>query len=480
MPRRRPRFPPKTRERARAACTVLALTLVSPHPTPPSHSLSTYLKHLPVIAKRLDALLAAVRARLAGADASSPPPPPLDRALTVRELQSAYVYGAVMVKKARDLVRPFVAPHAVDGAARVTWALFVSSKHALLPPFPDLVTGFALLVACAAWVIGALPASDLAAPDALPRAAAAADASDRCPFDVASALIATHRVPPADAARLADALTAYVREVLGGVLAFDATASHARGWRVPEPRAPGALTPTALPAAITALGATFATAPGVCIDERGFLDEPPPPLPATRPAVGDSSPPAVPAGGTPRGPAPVAASRLATPPSLSGCRVLSPDASTPHAPFLSPAAGTPRAAPLRAAPSPLRTPASPLRLLPGAGNVTHGGAFGNAYALGTPGRLLAPPLPRGGVSGLPPPTPVSDALASLAWLRDAAAGGEEAPETLIAALTAAGADAAAVVARARAGAVAVFDDATPPPRRPRRRGCRRRPSRPPP
>ena len=460
----------QTRRRAGVWPQNLTLYRLTPPHTPPHPltSLSTYLKHLPVIAKRLDAPLAAVRSRLAGAlGSSSPPPPPLDRALTVRELQSAYVYGAVMVKKARDLVRPYVAPHAVDDAARVTWALFVSSKHALLPPFPDLVTGFALLVACAAWVIGALPDPDLAAPSALPRAAAAdADAADRAPFDVSSALIATHRVPPADAARLADALTACARQVLGGVLAFDAAAPHPRGWRVPEPRAPGGVKAAALPPIITALDATFATAPGVCIDERAFLEEPPPPLPATRPAVGDASPPPAAPSGTPRAPPPIsAASRLATPPSLSRCSVRSPAASTPHAPFLSPAAGTPRAAPLRAAPSPLRTPASPLRLLPGAGNVTPGGcggAFGNAYALGTPGRLLAPPLPRGGVSGLPPPTPVSDALASLAWLRDAAAGGEETPETLVAALTAAGADAAAVVARARAGAAAVFDDATPP------------------
>ena len=420
--RRRPRWAPFFRR-------------VAPlNPSPSFFSLTTFLKELPVLAKRLDPLLAALRPARAA---------PLDRALRVRELQSAYVYGTVLAKKARDMLRPLLAPGSVsaDAAPRLAWALFASAKAATLPPHPDLVTAFALLVASVAWVLAHVPAADLA-PGA-EGVLQAADPSSPSP-DLAAALASLHRVPRDQVDPLTAALDAHARAVLGG--GSGGAARDARGWG-PGGRVAGLLSdPAATATALAALDAAYDAAHGASseIDERPLLD--------AAAAAGARAPPRTPRAApvTARSPAPPSlfgaspppkshlASRLATPPTLSRCALASP--------------ASPAATPLRtagpAAPSPLRTPgaapASPFRLLPGA--TSTGG-----YALGTPGGLLARGPPAAGAS-----TPVSDTLACLAWLRDAARDDDDVEAALTVAVAGSGADPASLAAAARAGAARVF------------------------
>ncbi|KAK9861918.1 hypothetical protein WJX84_011184 [Apatococcus fuscideae] len=87
----------------------------------------------------------------------------LERLLQVRELQASYVYATVLAKKFRDIFTCYFEPSAQNPGPRgwsvykTAWLLFLYAKARLLPPFPDLVSAFNLLLCIINFLLAHIP-----------------------------------------------------------------------------------------------------------------------------------------------------------------------------------------------------------------------------------------------------------------------------------------------------------------------------------
>ncbi|KAK9837434.1 hypothetical protein WJX81_002188 [Elliptochloris bilobata] len=412
-------------------------------------SLADFLKELPVAVRRAEPNLA-----LLFGDS-----PPLERRLRLRELQSVFVYSTVLAKKCRDLFQAHFDLPAGRGTGEpsaydLTWLLYVCGKARLLPPFPDLVSSFNLLVAVIGFVYAHVPArlrlgADLTAAPATVPSGGAGERLAAGAGDALARLAAANKVAEAELRPLAASLDVLVAELLpelacrggggggsgGGSTAEASEAATEAGAGAEEAKAvspassdplAGLFTdPATTAAACAALDAAYeAVYDAACeLDERPFAAA----AGAGAAAAAGVTPAAVP--GLLPG---------ATPPSLTRCTVGTPGRGM--------GGGPPPGTPLRLLPSPLR-PAG-------------------AAALRTPSpvRLSATSFfatPGGAAAG----TPISESLASTAWLRDLVARTPQEPSAeLQRYFDAAGPDVGASVMEQLASlAGAVFPPALPPP-----------------
>ncbi|KAK9815768.1 hypothetical protein WJX72_009183 [[Myrmecia] bisecta] len=328
-------------------------------------SLTDFLKELPVAIKRAEPNLAL----LFGDD------PPLERRLKLQEVTTSCMYTTILAKKFKEIFRsyftlPLTGTPEETSTLRLGWLLFVVAKAKLLPPFPDLVSSFNLLVCVMNVLLAHVPA-----------ASRKIDVTNEVKFPVRTKTGATDTLQsiavvtkanlPAVTALMAS-LDAFLREKM--VVPVN-TVVHPEAEQIYTSCSyfEGLVTHDELRDAVTeALDEDYETIYAMASenDERPFLDNK------------DAEPSA----------APREHSGAATPPSMTKCQVTTPGG-----------AGTPGTSALRLLPSPLRRgPGAMLRSPSPVSNRQHGG------------------FPACG-------TPVSVAMEATAWLRDMAANTPEQP-----------------------------------------------------
>ncbi|KAK9863068.1 hypothetical protein WJX84_009434 [Apatococcus fuscideae] len=123
-------------------------------------SLASFMRELPSVLRAVGpAVEPWLLARLPSAGSESD----LERLLQVRELQASYVYATVLAKKFKDIFTSCFEPHlqnlGEDGCSvyNTAWLLFLYAKARLLPPFPDLVSSFNLLLCTINFLLAHVP-----------------------------------------------------------------------------------------------------------------------------------------------------------------------------------------------------------------------------------------------------------------------------------------------------------------------------------
>ncbi|KAL4451741.1 hypothetical protein ABPG75_007403 [Micractinium tetrahymenae] len=465
--------------------------------------------------------------------------PPLAERIRVRELQQAFVLYRVLAKKAWDLFAEYftlaplgpaasagaqeapptaaaVAPSPAQGVDERSplgffWLLFCTARGSLLPPQADLVTSFALLLACTHFVLQHMPAqhrrlgapgaaagaaggaggsaneragsssgeeADAATEASLAAVAAGHSAAEHLPIMRQLAVLLQHLAAelllPAVQAGSTPAKAqeeGRMQQAEAAAGAAEAAVPGAGGAAAPRP-IPGLFDAagTPHPAAVAALRQRYQqqqqAAEGIGIDALGCLA---------------LAAPAAASAGASAGSQAAASSQeeAAAAGAAAGASPMEVDASA--APAADAAAG-PAAASGAAAAEPAGPEAAAAGSLPqqqpepaaGGGAEPVPGIAALPVRVGTPPRAPRPPsaadsfktpspAKRSLAQALPPATPISTAMGSTAWLRSTVAGQPEGPSAALQdMMQAARVDAAGeerLVAAARDMAAAVFCDA---------------------